>query len=59
MLYYSLLFILFLGALLTALNLSMLALGDVFGVIVWIIGIGCTLACIFDDGSHSNDEEPL
>ena len=50
MIYYSLLFIAFLGALLIALNLSMLALGDVFGVIVWIIGTGFILACIFDDG---------
>lgn len=50
MIYYALLFIAFLGALLIGLNLSMLALGDVFGVIVWIIGTGFILACLFDDG---------
>ena len=59
MIYYALLFIAFLGALLIGLNLSMLALGEVWGIVVWIIGTGFILACIFDDGSHPNDEEPL
>ena len=50
MIYYTLLFITFLGALLIGLNLSMLALGDVWGIVVWIISTGFILACIFDDG---------
>ena len=51
-LYYALLFILFLAALLISLNLSMLALGDVFGVMFWIIFVGFLLASMFDDGEE-------
>lgn len=50
LLYYFLLFCLFLGALLIGLNLSMLALGDVFGVMAWIIFVGFLLASLYDDG---------
>lgn len=48
--YYALLFCVFLATLLMGLSLSMLALGDVFGVIAWIIFVSFLLASLYDDG---------
>lgn len=50
MLYYALLFCLFLAVLLIVLNMSMLMLGDVFGVMLWIVGVSILLMSMFDDG---------
>jgi hypothetical protein len=49
--YYALLFCVFLATLLMGLSLSMLALGDVFGVIAWVIFVSFLLASLYDDGN--------
>lgn len=50
LLYYGLLFCLFLAALLIGLNISMLVLGDIFGLMLWVIFVSFLLASLYDDG---------
>lgn len=48
----SVLFFVFLGGLLAGLSLAQYVLGDVIGLVTWIIFVGFVLASLFDDGEE-------